>query len=400
MAYGRRHPATDTAARAAAAVTLQLARTLAGVDPAQWDALAGDHPFLCHAYLHALHESRCASAQTGWDPHYLLLEDGGRLAAAMPLYLKSHSYGEYVFDWAWAEAYARHGLDYYPKLVAAVPFTPVPGPRLLATTDAQRTVLIAAARELAGELGASSLHVLFPPPAEAGLLQAGGLMLRQGVQFHWSNHGYADFTAFLAGMSHDKRKKIRQERRRSGDAGITFDWREGRDITAADWRFFIRCYNNTYRAHHSTPYLNLDFFSRIGQAMPDNLALFVARRDGSAVAASLCLRSRTRLYGRYWGAVEFVPGLHFEACYYQPLEYCIARGLQAFEGGAQGEHKIARGLLPVPTVSAHWLAHAEFASAVGDFLAREGRGMARYVDELNERSPFRADAPLRGIDPP
>jgi len=307
----------------------------------------------------------------------------------MPLYAKMHSYGEYVFDWSWADAYHRHGLDYYPKLVCAVPFTPVTGRRVLAGDAAAREQLAAAALELARELDVSSLHCLFPVGEDAEALAAQGMMIRHGVQFHWSNAGYESFDAFLAGMNHDKRKKVRQERRKVRDAGITFEWREGRDITERDWAFFYRCYSRTYREHHSTPYLSLEFFQRIGRTMPENLLLVIAYRNGRPIAASFNVHDGARLYGRYWGAIEHHPVLHFETCYYQVIEYCIARGIRAFEGGAQGEHKMARGLMPVETHSAHWIARREFSAAIESFLTRESRGIAHYMDELKEHRPFR-----------
>jgi uncharacterized protein len=373
-------------------MNLEIADSLSSINPVEWNRLAGDDPFLRHEFLAALHETGCAAPETGWTPQFLLIREGGRLAAAAPLYLKTHSYGEYVFDWAWADAYYRHGLHYYPKLLSAVPFTPVGGARMLAASDVLRAQLIEAELALARELGVSSLHCLFPPPGQAALMEARGMMLRRGVQFHWSNRGYADFAGFLAGMSHDKRKKIRQERRRVRESGIAFEWREGSDITGADWRFFTRCYRQTYREHRSTPYLNLEFFERIGRTMPENLLLVVALREGQPIAASLNVHNSRRLCGRYWGTVEHHPALHFEACYYQVIEYCIARGIQTFEGGAQGAHKMARGLLPVETCSAHWLAQPQFAAAVGEFLARETRGMVHHIDELAEHSPFkRAD---------
>jgi predicted N-acyltransferase len=379
----------SAAASGTAAPSLEVATSLTGVAPADWNALAHGDPFLSHAYLHALHETGCAAPSTGWTPHFLLARRGGRLVGALPLYLKSHSYGEYVFDWAWADAYARHGYEYYPKLLCAVPFTPVPGPRILSDHPDDRKLLARGALALARELGASSLHCLFPPADQAGVLEAAGLTLRKGVQFHWHNAGYADFDAFLATLNHDKRKKIRQERRRVQDAGVTFEALTGAEATDADWRFFARCYTDTYRRHGSSPYLNLDFFRAIAGALPENLVLFIGRRAGERVCASLIVRDGTRACGRYWGATEHLPGLHFEACYYQPLAYCIAQGLQTFEGGAQGEHKMARGLMPVETRSAHWLARPEFARAVDEFLARERRGVALYLDELEERSPFR-----------
>jgi uncharacterized protein len=365
--------------------------SISDIDPAAWNALAGDNPFVQHAFLDALHETGCAAPDKGWGPQYILLKDRGALKAAMPLYLKGHSYGEYVFDWSWADAYYRHGLDYYPKLLCAVPFTPVRGPRLLVSAPEDRVRLIAGALALSKELRVSSFHCLFPDDADVEAFESSGLMLRHGVQFHWQNAGYATFDDFLASLNHDKRKKIRQERRKVRDAGITFEWREGADITDADWAFFYRCYARTYREHHSTPYLKLAFFQRIARAMPENLLLVLAHRAGRPIAASLEVHNGTRLYGRYWGALEHHPVLHFETCYYQVIEYCIARGIQVFEGGAQGEHKMARGLMPVETRSAHWIARREFASAIEHFLAQESRGMEHYIDELNERRPFRQE---------
>lgn len=376
----------------AAVVLVEIVDTLRDIEPASWNRLAGDDPFLRHEFLSALHDTGCAAPHAGWTPRYLLLRERTRLAGAMPLYVKDHSWGEYVFDWAWADAYQRHGLDYYPKLVAAVPFTPVTGRRVLAPDPSRRARLIAAALQLARELGVSSLHYLFPTRQEAAELAACGLMLRESVQFHWINRSYAGFEDFLAGMSHDKRKKIRQDRRRLREADITFRWLEGTSASAADWAFFNRCYRRTYREHGSTPYLNVDFFQRVGATMPDHLLLVIAERGGRPLAASLNVHNGNRMFGRYWGALEHHSGLHFETCYYQTIEYCIARGLSAFEGGSRGEHKLARGLEPAPACSAHWLAHPQFAAAVEQFLARETRGVAQYVDELSDRSPFRADA--------
>ncbi len=369
---------------------LHVATSLADVDVQAWNRLAGDDPFLQHAFLHALHETGCAAPDTGWTAQYLLLESEDGLAGALPLYLKAHSYGEYVFDWAWADAYQRHGLAYYPKLIGAVPFTPVVGARILAGEAAHRDMLVAGALELAASSGISSLHILFPSDADLADLSRHGLMLRQGLQFHWRNDGYADFEQFLSHLSHDKRKKIRQERRKVRDAGIHFDWLEGPSIGEEDWQFFHRCYRQTYREHHSSPYLNLAFFQRIGAAMPGSFVLVRALREGRPVAASLLVRNATRLYGRHWGAIEHHPMLHFETCYYQSIEYAIARGLQVFEGGAQGEHKMARGLLPVATQSAHWLAHPEFAAAVGRYLERETAMLDQHGRALAGRNPFKA----------
>ncbi|HWA14244.1 MAG TPA: GNAT family N-acetyltransferase [Burkholderiales bacterium] len=372
---------------------VQAFDSLARVPASEWDALTGGHPLLCHAFLHALHESGSACAGTGWAPCYQGLWRNGVLQAAMPLYLKSHSYGEYVFDWAWADAYQRHGLAYYPKLLSSVPFTPVTGPRLLARAPADREVLARAALSFARDAGVSSLHCLFPTETEARSLEAAGMMLRSTVQFHWKNEGYADFDEFLARMNHEKRKKIRQERRRLREAGLEFQRVPGAQASPAQWRFFVECYNRTYREHHSTPYLNLEFFERLAATMPDNLVLVIASRDGRPVASAFNVFGAQALYGRYWGTREFHSGLHFEVCYYQAIEFCIERGIPAFEGGAQGEHKLARGLLPVQTRSAHWLARPEFSEAVAQFLGRERRGIEHYVDELSEHSPFKDGNP-------
>jgi len=374
---------------------------LSDVDASEWNLLAGGHPLLSHEFFHLLHQTGCASADSGWRPQFLTLWDGAgrngandaappRLRAAMPLYLKSHSYGEYVFDWSWAEAYQRHGLVYYPKLLAAIPFSPVSGPRLLATSDADRAALVRAA--LARARDVSSLHVLFPQAQEAGLMQAAGMMLRKSVQFHWSNPGYASFDEFLAQMSHDKRKKIKQERRKVSEADVRFRRLCGDEIKESDWVLFARCYNRTYRAHRSTPYLNLEFFQRLGASMPQHVLLIVAERAGKPIASALNFFTPHTLYGRYWGALEYLPSLHFETCYYQALEFCIEHKIKVFEGGAQGAHKLARGFLPVTTLSAHWLAHPEFSDAVERFLEREHQGIESYVDELNEHSPFKSPA--------
>jgi hypothetical protein len=367
--------------------SLRVADSLAGVPAAQWNALAGGNPFVRHEFLDALLESGCAGARAGWQPQFLLLERDGRLAGALPLFVKSHSRGEYVFDWAWAEAYERHGLAYYPKLVCAVPFTPVTGPRLLAADAAARGALAAAALAAAREF--SSLHVLFAPQAEAEALRSAGMLLRRTVQFHWENAGYGDFEDFLARLSQRRRKNIRQERRRVREAGVALRWQRGAEIGQREWEFFYRCYANTYAAHGMRPYLNLDFFLRVGAAMPEHFLLVLAERAGAPVAAALDVIAGDTLYGRYWGAVEHVPLLHFEACYYQAIEYAIAHRLARFEGGAQGEHKLFRGLLPTQTLSAHWLAHPRFARAVEDYLARETAGIAQYVNELNEHTPFK-----------
>ena len=373
-------------ARARSKVSISSNRSAAW-SPTNGTDWPGTNPFVRHEFLSALIDTGCASARTGWAPRFVLLRRAGALAGAMPLFMKSHSYGEYVFDWAWADAYARHGLDYYPKLLSAVPFTPVTGPRLLAESEREREALLAAALELAKD--ASSLHVLFPTEGEAGLMQRQGMLLRRTVQFHWRNEGYADFEAFLARLTHARRKNIRQERRRVREAGITLRWLRGEAIERGHWELFHRGYRATYAAHHSSPYLNLEFFLRIGATLPEHTLMILAERDGAPIAAALCLVDAGAIYGRYWGALEHVPLLHFECCYYQAIEYAIAHGLKYFEGGAQGEHKLFRGLMPVETISAHWLAHPAFARAVEDYLERETSGIGRYVNELVEHSPFR-----------
>ena len=371
----------------------------AALDAEAWNDLlqaqAAPTPFMRHEYLAALHASGSAVPETGWAPQFLTLHRGGELQAACALYLKSHSYGEYVFDWAWADAYRRHGLAYYPKLLGAVPFTPVPGTRLLARSDADRDVLVTALHRLALDGRLSSAHVLFIDDADRAAFQRAGWMLRQGVQFHWTQdeaQPVADFAGLLQRLQRDKRKKIQQERRRVAEQGVSFSVHEGAAITEPLWDFFHRCYTLTYAAHHSTPYLTRDFFTRMARTMAENWLMFVARRGNAPIAASLIAIDPPRgtAWGRYWGCTEHVPCLHFEACYYQPLAWCLANGYVRFEGGAQGEHKMARGLLPVATHSAHWLRDARFAAAVADFLAAEGAGIGDYVDELRERNPFKS----------
>ena len=370
----------------------------ADIDAEAWDALHGAQPsagpFTQHAYLVAATASGSATEDTGWSPRFLTVHAGGELVAACPLYVKDHSYGEFVFDWAWADAYHRHGLQYYPKLVSAVPFTPVPGPRLLARDSASRIALLEGMAELARQAGLSSAHVLFLDEADQAAARAAGWLMRSTVQFHWTQREpvpYTDFADFLADLHRDKRKKIQQERRRVQEAGITFSTHEGPAITPELWDFFYRCHQETYRTHRSTPYLTRDFFRRMHDTMARHWVLFVAWRGDQRLAASLIAidPDRRHAFGRFWGAVEHVPHLHFEACYYQPLAWCIAHGYRRFEGGAQGEHKMARGLLPVLTWSAHWLAHPQFSEAVADHLAREGEGVAHYLDELAERRPFK-----------
>ena len=380
-----------------------IVSSLAEIGQAAWDGLAGrqerGNPFLSFAFLHALHESGSACADTGWQPQYIALYDGAELAAAMPLYVKMHSYGEYVFDWAWADAYHRNGVEYYPKLLSAIPFTPVTGPRLLARDAHARAALIEVLRATQQASEVSSTHILYPPPEQVAELEQAGYMIRRGVQFHWLNDGYRDFEHFLDTLDRKKRKNIRAERRKVQEAGVTLRRVRGVDATACDWRLFHKCYERTYRAHHSTPYLNLDFFQRIGRDMPQHILLVIAERNEKAIASALVIHNEDTLFGRYWGELQHVPCLHFEAAYYQPLEFCIEQGIAVFEGGAQGEHKMARGFLPTETWSAHWLAHPAFADAIERFLARENGGIEAYIDELTERNPFKEKSSTANSQP-
>lgn len=399
----------------------ELLSAVGELEPTQWDALVDATtrsdttrpapPCLRHAFLDTLERTGCVGGETGWQPAHATLWRGGELAAAMPMYAKRHSYGEYVFDWAWAEAYHRHGLAYYPKWLTALPFTPIPGPRVIGRDDAARKALLESVIQHAMATGSSSFHVLFPSEAERSMLAEAGMLIREGVQFHWENSPPApvpsghsglegapgtpartrwpDFEAFLSSLNHEKRKKIRQERRRAAEHGLQMRWLDGRTARPQDWDFLYRCYAATYAAHRSTPYLTPAFFHRLAECMPDAVRLLLALRDERPVAAAYFLRDEVALYGRYWGTTEPLPFLHFELCYYQAIERCIAEGLDRFEGGAQGEHKLSRGLLPVRTCSAHWIADPRFRRAVDDFLARERRGVDFYLDELSERMPFR-----------
>jgi len=388
---------------------LQWNELLARQDPA--GAL---NPFMRHEYLTAMQASGSAVPDTGWTPRFMALYDGTRLVAACALYLKSHSYGEYVFDWAWANAYQQHGLSYYPKALVATPFTPVPGPRLLAEDATARVLLVKALMAWCESEKLSSLHLLFGNDADIAACAEAGLMLRHTVQFHWKNVAptlvaartalppthtrFKDFEDFLGSLNQEKRKKIRQERRKVSEVGVVFSTKRAADITPADWDFFYRCYERTYLEHGNAPYLSRNFFELMAMHMPENWLMFVAEREGRPMACSLIALSsgekngQKTAYGRYWGALERVDCLHFEACYYQPLQWCIANGFDSFEGGAQGEHKMARALLPVKTTSAHWLAHPSFADAVERFLAREQEGIAGYMQELERRNPFKPTA--------
>lgn len=368
------------------------------ISAAAWNALVGhDHPFLRHEFLHALERTGCTAPATGWTPQHLLVESQDRgdpcLLGAVPLYLKNNSYGEYVFDWAWAEAYGRANLPYYPKLVAAVPFSPVTGPRLLHNKHGDATqireILIRAALALAQDLRVSSLHWLFTPATDTEQLEAHGLSRRMGYQFHWHNQDYADFDHFLTGFAAHKRKKIKHERRVVAQAGVNMEVRIGHELTPTLWDIFYDFYHLTIRKHGAIPYLTRAFFHELGRLMPENIVMIFARHAGKYIGAALNLRGADTLYGRYWGGEDGYPGLHFETCYYRAIDYCIEHRLQRFEAGAQGEHKLARGFLPVATYSAHHLSHPQFYRAVMDFLRRERNGVEYYMSELNEHSPFK-----------
>lgn len=375
----------------------RILHSLTDVGQKQWDQLIqlqpNANPFLSYAFLNALHESGSASIRTGWSPCYISLWDGELLTAVLPLYQKSHSYGEYVFDWAWAEAYQQHGLNYYPKLLSAIPFTPITGVRLIARDKTAQQALLNELIQLQTSTPFSSCHILFPTKDEAALLTTAGFLLREGIQFHWKNHSYSDFEEFLSSLEKKKRKNIRAERRKVADSGIEFFHLCGKDIQVEDWNFFKSCYDTTYSEHHSSPYLNLDFFLRIGAAMPENIHLIIALRGEKRIAASLLIHDKTTVYGRYWGCIEHIPCLHFETAYYQAIEFCINNKISIFEGGAQGEHKMARGFLPTKTYSTHFLAEPAFSEAVARFLHRETDSIENYFNELDERTPFKHPTP-------
>ena len=377
---------------------IQVHNSPGDISPTAWDELLAQQvhptPFMRHAYLWALHASGSACSATGWEPRFITLWTDDTLQGAVAVYLKTHSYGEYVFDWAWADAHQRYGLPYYPKALAAVPFTPVPGTRLLARDMQSRRALVKGLRQWALESGLSSAHLLFMDEDDLQALSAEGWLLREGVQFHWTQDAaqpVGSLDGLLQRMQRHKRKNIVQERRKVSEDGVSFTVHEGTAIDEGLWDFFYACYCQTYAAHHSSPYLTRDFFHRMARHMPEHWVMFVARRQGVAIAASLIAVDRARqwAWGRYWGTTEALPCLHFEACYYQPLAWCIEQGFQRFEGGAQGEHKMARGLLPVKTSSAHWIRDPRFEAAIADFLAREGTGVSAYVDELRDRGPFK-----------
>jgi predicted N-acyltransferase len=382
-------------------VRVRLVQSIAEVPAHDWDACANPDgaaydPFVSHAFLLALEESGSVAPATGWGPHHLLLEDAqGALLGAMPLYLKGHSMGEFVFDHAWADAYERAGGRYYPKLQAAVPFTPVTGRRLLVRggpLDWRADALIEAARELTADHDLSSLHLTFPTRAEWEHGAARGLLQRTGQQFHWYNDGYTSFEDFLAALASRKRKAVRRERREAAASGLSIEWLIGDQITEADWDSFFAFYMDTGQRKWGRPYLNRRFFSLIGAAMPERIALCLARREGRAIAGALNFIGGDALFGRYWGTLEQHNCLHFELCYYQAIELAIARGLGRVEAGAQGEHKLARGYVPSTTYSLHYMPDPGFSQAVAQFLGRERGWVASDNAQLMEMAPFKKTA--------
>jgi len=379
-------------------IGLRVVDTLAAVDAAQWDACAlapgsAGNPFLSHAFLKALEDSKSVGRRTGWAPQYLLAEGAdGVLAGAAPLYMKSHSQGEYIFDHGWAQAFERAGGRYYPKMQVAVPFTPVPGPRLFARpgplAEAVRDALIDMLARIANDNGISSVHATFCTEADWKRFGARGWLQRLGQQYHWNNDGYRTFDDFLGALASRKRKAIRKERAAAVE-GLTIRHLTGAEIGEAEWDAFWTFYQDTGSRKWGRPYLTRSFFPLLGEAMGDRVLLILAMRDGEPIAGALNLIGADTLYGRYWGCTEDVPFLHFELCYYQAIDAAIARGLKTVEAGAQGEHKLARGLLPVTTRSVHWLKHPGLRQAVADFLRREDQGVSAYVNELDERKPFK-----------
>ena len=376
------------------AITLRIHGAIAEIPAEDWDACAGGiNPTVSHVFLNAMEESGSVGARSGWAPQHLSFSDaGGRLRGVVPLYLKSHSYGEYVFDWGWADAYERAGGRYYPKLLCAVPFTPVPGPRLLVAPDAPaetKTHLIAGMVELAKQRKLSSLHVNFPEPAEAEAFEQAGFLKRIGQQFHWENDGYVAFDDYLAALNSRKRKAVKKERREALEGGIEIEVLTGADLTPRVWDAFFRLYLATTDRKWGSAYLNRKFFALIGERMPEKVVLIMAKRGGDYIAGAFNILGRDTLYGRNWGSPREYRFLHFECCYYQAIEFAITHGLQRVEAGAQGPHKLQRGYLPVPTYSAHWIPDPGFRRAVASFLDREREMVEEKIEHLAEFSPFR-----------
>jgi predicted N-acyltransferase len=363
------------------------------IGAAEWNALSDGHnPFVRHEFLSALERHHCVGEHYGWIPQHVIARDqSNTLIAAVPMYLKDNSYGEFVFDWNWADAYHRNGLTYYPKLVVAVPYTPVSGPRILTKRDDPQLALqlIQATREHAERLKVSSLHWLFTDNQTTQRLQQTGFMRRLGCQFHWNNRDYANFDDYLATMSADKRKKIKRERRHVQEADIQFEVLDGHAVSSEQWRIYHRFYESTFAKLGGHATLTLPFFEEIGRTMADNIVLVMAKRHNRYIASAFSLRGSHSLYGRHWGCEVDYNSLHFEACYYQGIEYCIKHRLSSFEPGAQGEHKISRGFLPSETYSTHWIAEPDFKTAISRFLEHEIAGMQHYMSELLQHSPYK-----------
>lgn len=376
--------------RVDAGAIVHLGTSVGALDPVQWDACAGpDNPFVSHTFLSILEESGSVGPGTGWSPAPITVRDAaGALVAAAPAYLKSHSQGEYVFDHGWADAWERAGGHYYPKLQVAVPFSPVPGPRLLLRDAAAGPTLLAGLEAVTDQNGLSSAHATFIAPEQRGAFEEAGWLIRQGTQFHWANEGYASFDDFLAALSSRHRKDLRKERAKA-QAGLEIVHLTGNALTEAHWDAFWYFYQDTGSRKWGQPYLTRAFFSLLGERMADKVLLIFALRDGRPIAGALNLIGSDTLYGRYWGCAEEVPFLHFELCYYQAIDAAIARGLSRVEAGAQGEHKLSRGYRPVPTWSAHYIPNASFRRAVADYVAREAAALADDREWLDERTPFR-----------
>jgi predicted N-acyltransferase len=368
--------------------------SIANIDREAWNRLAGSrYPFLQHEFLLAAETSGSVSPDAGWTPRHLTVRgSNNELRAALILYEKDHSWGEFVFDWAWARAYEQAGLEYYPKLVSAVPFTPAPSRRLLLADSNDNEAaggLIGAAIKLADETDCSSLHILFPEPAEVELLREMGLHVRKDCQFHWHNDDYGSFDEFLGTFSSAKRKKARRDRRRVAEAGIRFRWLTGSELDDDVWDIVYRLISMTFMRRGSLPYFSQQFFTEISLALPDNILVVLAEKECAPIAAAVFFTGDDALYGRYWGSDGHYDALHFEACYHQGIEYCIENGLRLFEPGTQGEHKISRGFVPEETWSAHWLKQPEFFSAIGNYLDEERRHVERYMDAVDAHSPYK-----------
>ncbi|MCP4925885.1 MAG: N-acetyltransferase [Gammaproteobacteria bacterium] len=377
-------------------VRTEFITSIEAVKASTWNALTGtDQPFLRHEFLAAIEASGSVGGNTGWLPCHAVLYDDGKLIAALPLYRKTNSWGEFVFDFAWAEAYQQAGLNYYPKLVSAIPFTPVTGPRFLTAPGHSfaelATTLILATRQFAAQQDISSWHVLFAEPQDREILDRQGLLLRKDCQFHWHNRGYSTFDDYLTGLRSSKRKKLRRERRRIEESGIIFRQLCGSELTAELWREIMPLYASSFLRRGRNPYLNEDFFTRITKCMAEHIVVILAVYHDQPIACAICFRDSNTLYGRYWGSSDRYHSLHFETCYYQGIEYCISHGLQHFEPGTQGEHKISRGFEPTETWSAHALSQPQFAAAVDAFIDRERAYTDEYINAVREHMPFRRD---------